>query len=156
MDRGLFTLSDLALSGDGTPVVTAARQRKKRTCDCKERGIASCGCNRFYSQPDCDIGWDCFYHGYDLYMLTASGSENDLPVFPLLQPASRYDSHGFLNCFSTIKTFLPEYKVSKLLLDSAHDDMPIYEYCRRQGIAPFIDLNAKRGLKLKYKDDFTI
>ena len=160
VDRELLTPSDLALSGDGTPVVTSAQQRKKRTCDCKERGIASCGCNRFYSQPDCDIGWDssrgCFYHGYDLYMLTASDSENDLPVFPLLQPASRHDSHGFLHCFFTMKTFLPEYKVSKLLLDSAHDAMPIYEYCSRQAIAPFIDLNVKRGVKLKYKDDFTI
>ena len=33
--------------------------------------------------------------GYDLYMLTASDSENDLPVFPFLSPASRHDSHGF-------------------------------------------------------------
>ena len=89
-------------------------------------------------------------------MLTASDSESDLPVFPLLQPASRYDSHGFLHCFFTMKTFLPEYKVYKLILDSAHDAMPIYEYCRRQSITPFIDLNEKRGVKLKYKNDFTV
>lgn len=160
VDRGLVTPSSLALSGDGTPVVTAAQERKKRLCDCKERGIAVCECNRSYSQPDCDIGWDSsrgrFYHGYDLYMLTASDSESDLPVFPLLQPASRHDSHGFLHCFFTMKTFLPEYKVSKLLLDSAHDAMPIYEYCRKHHIQPFIDLNEKRGVKVKYKDDFTI
>ena len=160
VDRGLLTPSELALSGDGTPIVTSAQQRKKRLCDCKERGIFSCDCNRYYTQPDCDIGWDSsrsrFYHGYDLYMLTASDSENDLPVFPLLQPASRHDSHGFLHCFFTMKSFLPEYKVSKLLLDPAHDAMPIYEYCRRQGIVPFIDLNEKRGVKLKYKNDFTI
>ena len=36
---------------------------------------------------------------------TASDSESDLPVFPLLQPASRHDSHGFLHCFFTMKTF---------------------------------------------------
>lgn len=160
VDRGLLTPSELALSGDGTPVVTSARQRKKRLCTCKERGISSCDCSRYYSQPDCDIGWDSsrnrFYHGYNLYMLTASDSENDLPVFPLLQPASRHDSHGFLHCFFTMKSFLPEYKVSKLLLDPAHDAMPIYEYCRRQGIVPFIELNEKRGVKLKYKNDFTI
>lgn len=44
--------------------------------------------------PDCDIGWDShrnrYYFGYDLYMLTASDSENDLPVFPFLSPASRH------------------------------------------------------------------
>lgn len=160
VDRGLITPSELALSGDGTPIVTAAQQRKKRLCDCKDRGILSCDCNRRYSQPDCDIGWDSsrgrFYNGYDLYMLTASDSESDLPVFPLLQPASRHDSHGFLHCFFTMKAFLPDFKVSKLLLDSAHDAMPIYEYCRRQGIVPFIELNIKRGIKLKYKNDFTI
>jgi hypothetical protein len=160
VDRGLLTPSELALSGDGTPVVTSAQQRKKRLCVCKERGISSCDCNRYYTQPDCDIGWDSsrgrFYHGYDLYMLTASDSESDLPVFPLLQSASRHDSHGFLHCFFTMKSFLPEYRVSKLLLDPAHDAMPIYEYCRRQSIVPFIALNEKRGVKLKYKNDFTI
>ena len=34
--------------------------------------------------------------------------------------------------------------------------MPYYQYCRRNGITPFIDLNEKRGIKEKYKDDFTI
>ena len=158
--KGLLTPSALALSGDGTPVVTSAQQRKKRLCNCRERGISSCDCNRFFSQPDCDIGWDSsrgrFFHGYGLYMLTASDSESDLPVFPLLQPASRHDSLAFLHCFFTMKSFLPEYKVSKLLLDPAHDAMPIYEYCRRHSIVPFIDLNEKRGVKLTYKNDFSI
>ena len=58
VSRGLLTPSELALSGDGTPVVTFSQQRKKRLCQYKERGISSCDCNRFYSQPDCDIGWD--------------------------------------------------------------------------------------------------
>lgn len=89
-------------------------------------------------------------------MLTASDSENDLPVFPLLQPASRHDFHGFLHCFFTMKSFLPQYMISKLLLDPAHDALPIYQYCCRQNIVPFIALNEKRGVKLKYKNDFTI
>ena len=89
-------------------------------------------------------------------MFTASDSENDLPIFPLLGPASRHDSHGFLHAWFTMKAFLPEFKVEKLLLDSAHDAMPIYEYCRKEGITPFIDLNKKRGIKTKYKNDFTI
>ncbi|MBD5526768.1 MAG: hypothetical protein HDR04_20685, partial [Lachnospiraceae bacterium] len=93
---GLFDLMNLSIAGDGTPVYTAARERKKRTCDCLEKGIRDCKCDRIYSQPDCDIGWDShrgrFYFGYDLYMLTASDSDNDLPVFPFLGPASRHDS----------------------------------------------------------------
>ena len=66
-------------------------RRKNLTCNCLEKGIRDCKCNRIYHQPDCDIGWDShrnrFYFGYDLYMLTASDSENDLPVFPFLSPA---------------------------------------------------------------------
>ena len=105
---GLISLTFLALAGDGTPVYTSAQERKTRTCNCLKNGIRDCKCNRIYHQPDCDIGWDSHrnrhYFGYDLYMLTASDSENDLPVFPFLSPASRHDSHDFLyNWFSMKK-----------------------------------------------------
>ncbi len=157
---GLVDLRSLSLAGDGTPAYTAARERKKRTCHCLEDDIRDCSCDRAYSQPDCNIGWDshreCRYFGYGLYMLTASDSESDLPVFPFLGPASRHDSIGFLYNWFSMEQFLPEAKVKKLLLDSAHDAMPIYEYCRRHGIVPFIDLNADRGRPPVYKDDFTI
>lgn len=138
VSKGLINPHALALAGDGTPFVTSARERKHRVCDCASKGINDCSCNRHFSQPDCDIGWDssrsCFYHGYDLYMLVASDSESDLPVFPLLNPASRHDSHGFLHAFFRMKSFLPDFHVKKLLLDSAHDAMPVYKYCKRKGI----------------------
>lgn len=137
-DKNLISLKELALAGDGTPVYTSALERKTRTCDCLEKGIRDCKCNRIYHQPDCDIGWDshrnCFYFGYDLYMLTASDSENDLPVFPFLSPASRHDSHGFLYNWFSMKQMLPEVNVTKLILDSAHDAMPYYEYCKARRI----------------------
>lgn len=158
--RELITPESLAVAGDGTPVMTSHRERRKRICDCTEKGINDCKCDRYFSQPDCDIGWDssrdCFYHGYDLYMIVASDSDSDLPVFPLLNPASKHDSHGFLETYFRMKSFLPDFHVNKWLLDSAHDAMPYYLYCRKNGISPFIDLNEKRGIKVKYKDDFTI
>ena len=158
--KNLISLKELALAGDGTPVYTSARERKTRTCDCLEKGIRDCKCDRKYHQPDCDIGWDShrnrFYCGYDLYMLTASDSANDLPVFPFLGPASRHDSHGFLYNWFSMKQFLPEANVTKLILDSAHDAMPYYEYCKANGITPFIDLNGKGGRPPVYKDDITI
>lgn len=55
-----------------------------------------------------------------------------------------------------MKRFLTDFHVEKLLLDSAHDAMPYYQYCKHNGIIPFIDLNEKRRIKEKYKDDFTI
>lgn len=160
VDKELISLKDLALAGDGTPVYTSAQERKTRTCDCLSKGIRDCHCNRIYHQPDCDIGWDShrnrFYFGYDLYMLTASDSVNDLPVFPFLSPASRHDSHGFLYNWFSMKQFFPEAHVTKLLLDSAHDAMPYYEYCKTNGITPFIDLNWKGGRPPVYKDDISI
>lgn len=89
-------------------------------------------------------------------MLTASDSENDLPIFPLLGPASRHDSLGFFYNYFSMLQFLPEAHVTKLLLDSAHDSMAYYEYCRGHGIQPFIDLNGKGGRSPVYKDDFTL
>ena len=156
----LISLKELSLAGDGTPVYTSAQERKTRICGCLENGIRDCSCNRIYHQPDCDIGWDshrsCFYFGYDLYMLTASDSINDLPVFPFLSPASRHDSHGFLYAWFSMKQMLPEAEVKKLLLDSAHDAMPYYDYCKANNITPFIDLNWKCGRPPVYKDDITI
>lgn len=158
--RELITPESLAVAGDGTPVMTSHRERRKRICDCAEKGITDCKCDRYFSQPDYDIGWDssrdCFYHGYDLYTIVASDSDSDLPIFPLLNPASKHDSHGFLETYFRMKSFLPDFHVNKWLLDSAHDAMPYYLYCRKNGISPFIDLNEKRGIKVKYKDDFTI
>ena len=89
-------------------------------------------------------------------MLTASDSVNDLPVFPFLNPASRHDSHGFLYNWFSMKQMLPDATVSKLILDSAHDAMPYYEYCKTNGITPYIDLNWKCGRPPVYKDDITI
>ena len=159
-EQGLIDLKQLALSGDGTPVYTAAQQRKKRLCNCLENGIHDCECPRKYSQPDCDIGWDShrnrYYFGYDLYMLTASDSENDLPIFPLLGPASRHDLHGFAYTFFSMKKLFPDAIISKVLLDSAHDALPLYQFFRQEGITPFIDLNWKAGRPIQYKDTFSI
>ena len=79
-----------------------------------------------------------------------------MPVFPHFSCASKHDSHGFLHTFFRIRSFLPEYSVSKVLLDSAHDAMPYYQYFKRENITPFIDLNGKGGRSPVYKNDFTI
>ena len=158
--KGLIRSHELSLAGDGTPIYTSARSRNHRRCSCKDQSINGCSCPRYYPQPDCDKGWDssrkCFYYGYDLYMFVDADSESDLPIFPLLAPASRHDSHGFVHTWFTMHQMMPELSVKKLLLDAAHDAMPIYEYCRKNHITPFIDLNNKGNVKLPYKNDFTI
>ena len=85
-----------------------------------------------------------------------SNSEGDLPSFPLLNPASKHDSHSFLETYFRFRAFLPDFHVSKWLLDSTHNAMPYYLYCRENGIQSFFNLNEKRRISMKYKDDFTI
>lgn len=104
VSKGLIDINSLALAGDGTPVVTSHRERKHRICDCASKGITDCKCDRYFSQPDCDIGWDssrdCYYHGYDLYMLVASDSESDLPVFHCSIRLPSMIPMGFCSTFS--------------------------------------------------------
>ena len=110
VSTGLIHSDALALADDGTPVVTSHRERKKHICKCKDNGITDCKCDRYFSQPDCDIGWDssrdCYYHGYDLYMLV--DSQSDLPVFPHFCCASKHDSHGFLHALFRMKFKCPK------------------------------------------------
>ncbi len=40
-----------------------------------------------------------------------------------------------------MRAFLSDYKVAKVLLDSAHDAMPYYLYFKHEKITPFIYLN---------------
>lgn len=158
--KGLINSQHLAVAGDGTPIRTSAYNRSKSICDCKENGITDCNCKRLFSQPDCNSGWDssrdCYFNGYHLYMFVASDSRSDLPVFPLLERASRHDMLSFLHSFFSMKAYLPEFNIEKLLLDSAMDAFPVYDYCRIQGITPFIDLKKTNNGNYKYKDDFTL
>lgn len=86
----------------------------------------------------------------------AANSESNLPLFPLLNPAPKHDSHGFLETYFCFKAFLPDFHVGKWLLDSAQDAMSYYLYWRKNDIQHFIDSNEKWGISMKYKDDFTI
>lgn len=160
-EKGLINPSDLSLAGDGTPVYTSARGRSRPLRDKEAPDAENRESLRYFTQPDCDYGWDssrkCYYYGYDLYLFTASDSYSDLPVFPLLAPASRHDSLGFTNAFFAMKSFLPEYNIKRLLLDSAHDTMPIYEYCFKKNITPFIDLNLRHGSDpIQLAEDITV
>ena len=49
VERNLISLKDLSLAGDGTPVYTAAQERKHRTCKCLEKGIRDCNCDRCHT-----------------------------------------------------------------------------------------------------------
>ena len=51
VSSGLIDSKHLALAGDGTPFRTSSRQRSKRLCDCREKGIMDCS-YKFYCKTD--------------------------------------------------------------------------------------------------------
>ncbi|MDT3704689.1 MAG: hypothetical protein ROZ36_17150, partial [Thermincola sp.] len=121
---GLFgDTSTLGIAGDGTPVVTAAYPRSKPTCNCHAQGLAKCNHPRIYSQPDCNSGWDSarerYFNGYHLYMLTATNSPYDLPLYPRLHPASRHDAVSFVTSSVEFSQRFTLGTVDKMLLDAA-------------------------------------
>lgn len=156
----LGNVQALSIAGDGTPVRTAAYPRSKRLCSCREQGIHSCNCPRLYSQPDCDSGWDsareCYFNGYHLYMFTAADSFHDLPLYPRLHRASRHDSVSLVWSVDELIQQYPEFTWSRILLDAAHDALPIYEYLGSKQVTPLIDLNKRNMGNTTYKDDFTL
>ena len=160
VEKGLIDSKHLSIAGDGTPVRTSSLMRKKRICDCKKNGVTNCKCKRLFSQPDCNSGWDssreCHFNGYHLFMFVAADSHSDLPVFPLLERASRHDMLSFLHTYFSMKSYLPEFNVEKILLDSAMDAYSLYEYCRKEKIIPFIDLKKTKADGTSYKNDFTL
>jgi len=156
----LGDLQALSVAGDGTPVVTAAYPRSKPTCLCHAQGLVNCSHSRAYSQPDCDSGWDSarekYFNGYHLYMLTASDSRYDLPLYPRLQPASRHDAVSLVISSLEFSQRNTLGMLDKILLDAAHDAEAIYALLHHQHIEPFIDLNLRGKKKLETDGDMQL
>lgn len=156
----LGNLHSLGAVGDGTPVVTAVYPRSKSTCDCSAQGIANCNHPRFFSQPDCDSGWDSsrerYFNGYHLYMISTSDSPYDLPLYPRLHPASRHDAVSFVASSIEFSQRFNLGTIDKFLLDAAHDAEAIYELLNHQEIEPFIDLNPRTKKNYSMESDIQI
>ena len=160
-DLGLLGLMDsLTVAGDGTPVVTSSLLRSKSTCDCRAQGLENCQHKRIYSQPDCNSGWDSsrerYFNGYHLYMLTASDSPYDLPLYPRLQPASRHDSLSLIVSSIEFSQRFHLGTVKRILLDAAHDAIAIYHLFSQNNVEPIIDLNAHNTTNTPLDGDFIL
>src|SRR5699024_4220385 len=70
-DHLLGNTQSLSIMGDGTPVETGGRPYGKFLCNCRKQGNWKCTCDRQFSDPDADIGWDSsrekFYYGRSLF-----------------------------------------------------------------------------------------
>ena len=156
----LGNLNNFSISGDGTPVETCAYPRYKKLLDDKKYAAYNREKQVFYQQPDIDSGWDSsrakYYNGYDLYMLTACDSHNDLPIYPKLNKASMHDSVGLLLNLNEFYHRFDITPIDKILLDSAHDAKAIYKLLDAHNVEPFIDLNKRTKFIFEGNSDITI
>lgn len=156
----LGNMNSLTIAGDGTPVATSVYTRSQSTCDCRAQGLAHCNHPRIYSQPDCNAGWDSarekYFNGYHLYMISASDSFHDLPLYPRLQPASRHDAVSLVVSSVEFKQRFTLGTVDKILLDAAHDAEAIYFLLDHQNAEPFIDLNNRGKKNTKTSSDILL
>jgi len=156
----LGDLNSIGVAGDGTPLETSRYPRSKSICDCSAQGITKCNHPRLYSQPDCNSGWDSsrekYFNGYHLYMISASDSTYDLPLYPRLQPASRHDAVSFVASSIEFSQRFTLGTIDRILLDAAHDAEAIYRLLIHHQIEPFIDLNPRTKKNYSTESDIQI
>ena len=151
LELGLIDPDNLTVSGDGTCVHSHANPYGHRVCKCAEKGITSCLCPRHFSDPDASWGWDsdlnAYYYGHTLYLLSYHNQkyQTDLPLHIRFFDAKRHDSVSGIISLAEFRQINPGIKVKNICLDSAHDNYPTYNLCKKWGISPFIDMNSNRG-----------
>jgi len=158
MTAGFITENNLlSISGDGTPVITSGSSYGTKVCDCKEKGIYNCSCKRKFSDPDARWGWDSYHEqyffGYHAYFLSSYNKalKLDLPLYFSLNQGSRHDSASLIFALNDFNKTVPLSSIDNLILDSAHDNYPTYNFLSKHSINPIIALNkTPRGNK-KYE-----
>ena len=150
----LGNIQSLSILADGSPVETGARAYGKFLCDCRMHGNWKCDCLRQFSDPDANYGWDSYreryYFGRNLFMVSASNSEYDLPIYPRLYRASKHDSILFVSTFHELLHWYPDWRIGESILDSAFDAYPIYEMLEQYDVSAIIDLNPRRSKQFTY------
>jgi hypothetical protein len=143
-------------SGDGTCIATGACKQGKKVCKCKENGIFKCTCDRKYTDPNANWGWDShnekFYYGYSGYFLSTYCRElkNDLPVHLKLVQANRHDSIPTFFALAEFKELNPNLHIDTFISDSASDNYGTYNVLNHWGINAVIALNPANEGNNKY------
>ena len=101
--------------------------------------------------PDASWSWDsdlnAYFYGHTLYIPSCHNEQyqTDLPLHIRFFDARRHDSASGIVALAEFRKINHYLQIKNLCLDSAHDNYPTYELCKKWNIAPFIDLNSNRG-----------
>ncbi len=152
--RGLLgDLKRLTICGDGSSLPTGASSAGKPSCLCRKDRIFKCDCDRFYSDPTANWGWDSyrevFYFGHTYYQHLVSSSGHDLPIHLTIGQASESDFtlslKSFDRLFKTARENKLNLKIEAIGYDAGHDARGIYDYLLVKQVSPVIALNHRRG-----------
>jgi len=158
---GIITKS-FSISGDGTCIETGACPQGKKVCKCSENGIFKCTCDRKYSDPNANWGWDShnevYYYGYCGYFLSTYCREHktDLPVHLKLVQANRHDSISAFFALAEFRRLNPDLHIDTFISDSASDNYGTYDVLEYLGINAVIALNPHNKGNTKYPAALTI
>lgn len=133
LERGLINdARKLTASGDGTAIESAGSPDGKNVCDCRSKGIYHCECERMYSDPDAQWGWDnrhnCYFYGYRLFQLVCADNRHNLPVYLTLAGAKRHEVLQAIECISRMRRDWPEARLARASFDALFDMYPFYKY----------------------------
>lgn len=153
---------NLAVSGDGTCVLSGGSAWGSKQCSCRKQGIFNCDCPRHFSDPYARFGWDsyhgCYFYGHSEYILSVYNPDLkcDLPVFLRLFQASRHDSIAGIVSLAEFKKLHPDWQINSFCGDSAHDAIAIYRLLDLWNMHAVIALNS-RNKPQKFQDrDYSI
>ena len=144
------------VSGDGTCIETGASSYGVKVCKCRENGIYRCDCDRKYSDPNANWGWDSyeerFFYGYTGYFISTycRPEKIDLPLYLRLVQANRHDSVSAIFSLAEFRELYPNLHINTFISDSASDNYATYELLNHWNMNAVIALNEKNKGNYKY------
>jgi len=156
--RGLLgALDRMMVCGDGSALSTGASAHGKPTCTCRAQGSYRCDCDRFYSDPTADWGYDsyhdCYYFGHTYYQHCVASSGHDLPVHVTIGPASETDFTLSIKSLDRFTKACAEHQFNVTIFamgyDAGHDAVGNYDFLLAKQIRPVIALNPRNGMHPK-------
>jgi len=148
INMGLIPES-VSVSGDGTCIETGASHYGKWICKCKANGIYRCDCDRKFSDPSANWGWDSheerFFYGHTGYFISTHNKDLrvDLPVYLRLVQASRHDSVSAIFALTEFRELNPNLTIDTFISDSASDNYATYDLLNHWDVNAVIALNKK-------------
>jgi len=146
----------VTVSGDGTCIETGASLYAKKVCKCVKEGVYQCACDRKFSDPSANWGWDSHkgqsFYGYTGYFISTYNRDLkiDLPLYLRLVQANRHDSVSAVFALVEFRDLNPNLRIETFVSDSASDNYATYELLDHWDVNAVIALNPKNKGNSKY------